>query len=59
MSWNNVMPPTMMACSKCMNACGVTDVVCHLSLHQRVCVCEILFIYVYPGWLAYLWVHAV
>lgn len=39
MSWNNVMPPTRLACSTFMNACGVTDVVCHPGLHCPECAC--------------------
>lgn len=47
MNWNNVMPPTRLACSTCMNACGVTDVVCHSGLHclERACFCMCDFMY--------------
>lgn len=33
MSWNNVMPPTRLPCLTFMDACGVTDVVCHLGTY--------------------------
>ena len=47
MSWNNIMPPTRLACSTFMNACGVTDVVCHPGLHCPECTCLYLRDFMY------------
>lgn len=48
MSWNNVMPPTRLACSTFMNACGVTDVVCHRGLPcPRMCMFVFVWFYVF------------
>lgn len=38
MSWNDVMPPPRLAWATFMNACGVTDVVCHQGPCCRECV---------------------
>lgn len=52
MSWNNVMPPTRLACSTFMNACGVSDVVCHPGPPRPESTCWYLcdFMYLWILW---------